>query len=331
MLPLRRARAAPRRARAALAVIYLNGGPPGLFNSARSFVQSGAFGVGPRNVRDLGNDLVVDAGSLGSLPASALQHMASINFRHGYERHDLAREALLQTGSRSNLLLLAGALDPAPIHCAVVNTIGLPDGVDRDPPHENNIGLTRIAELDAVGVVGSDPRTLAGVRMAYGVAPTTNRIDDTATSLCAAELLVRAGTGVVFTQPMYAGRPDRQIDTHGDTSGAEARRLFATIAAPLRTFVDRMMALPDHNVVIALVGEFSRTVGASDHEPGGTATVIGKYVKTGTAGPQTETGAPPPNAPPPAGLWAYLASVLGAADAPFGTNPNPELVLPMPT
>lgn len=330
-LGLRRVQAAPRRVRPALVVIYLNGGPPGLFNSARSFVHSGAFGVGPRNVRDLGNDLVVDAGSLGSLPAAALKHMASINFRHGYDRHDLAREALLQTGSRSNLLLLAGALDPAPIRCAVVNTIGLPDGLDRDPPRENNVGLTRITELDAFGVVGSEPQALSGVRAAYGVAAATNRIDDTASSLCAAELLVRAGTGVVFTQPMYAGRPDRQIDTHGDTSGAEARRLFATIATPLGTFVDRMLALPDHNVVIALVGEFSRTVGASDHEPGGTATVIGTYVKTGTAGPQTETGAPPANAPPPAGLWAYLASVLGAGDAPFGANPNPELALPIPT
>jgi hypothetical protein len=325
-LPFRRALAAPPRERSALAVVYLNGGPPGLFNSAGSFLRSGAFGVGPRNVRDLGNGLVVDAASLGALPPAALQHVASINFRHGYERHDLARAALLETGSRSNLLLLGQGLDPAPIRCAIVNTLGLPDGVDRDPPREGGIGLSRIAELDAIGVVGTDAHTLAGVRAAYGVSAAAGAIADAATSLCAAELLLRAGTGVVFTQPMYAGRPDRQIDTHGDTSGAEARRLYGTIAKPLHTFIDRVLALPSANVVIALVGEFSRTVGASDHEPGGTATVIGKYVKTGTAAPQTETGAPPPGSPPVAGLWAFLATALAITDHPFGTNPNPELV-----
>jgi hypothetical protein len=126
---------------------------------------------------------------------------------------------------------------------------------------------------------------------------------------------------------MFTGRPDRQLDTHHDANGSEARRLFGSILAPLKTFVARTLALTNKNIVIALVGEFSRTIGASDHEPGGTATVIGKYVKTGTAGPQTETGAPPSGAPPTAGLWAYLASVLKIEEHPFGANPNPELVV----
>jgi hypothetical protein len=266
---------------------------------------------------------MVDAGSFGALPTVALQHMASINFKHGYERHDLARAALLQSGSRSNLLMLAQGLDPAPIRCAIVNTLGLPDGVDRDPPREGGIALTRIAELDAIAI---DSAALAKTRAAYGVPATANVVGDTAASFAAAELLLRAGTGVVFTQPMYAGRPDRQLDTHSDATGEQARKLYATIAPPLATFASRALALPDHNVVIALVGEFSRTIGASDHEPGGTATIIGKYIKTGTAGPQTETGAPPPGTPPVAGLWAYLAAAMRVADHPFGANPNPELV-----
>src|SRR3954471_1689488 len=128
----RRVLAAAPREVSALAIVYLNGGPAGLFNSAGSFLRSGAFGVTHDNVRDAGNGLLVDAATFGALPAAALAHMASINFKHGYDRHDFARAALLQSGSRSNLLLLAQNFpDPAPIRCAVVNTLGLPDGVDR--------------------------------------------------------------------------------------------------------------------------------------------------------------------------------------------------------
>jgi hypothetical protein len=67
--------------RPTLVVLWLNGGPAGLFNSADSFLRSGAFGVRSDNVRPLGNGLFVDAGSFGALPAAALSHMASINFR----------------------------------------------------------------------------------------------------------------------------------------------------------------------------------------------------------------------------------------------------------
>jgi hypothetical protein len=79
--------------------------------------------------------------------------------------------------------------------------------------------------------------------------------------------------------------------------------------------------------VTLLVGEFSRTIPESDHEPGGTATIIGKYVRTGTAGPQQADGSPPLNAPPPEAMWAYVADVLRIARSPFGQNPNPTLIL----
>jgi hypothetical protein len=69
--------------RPTLVVFWLNGGPAGLFNSADSFLRSGAFGVATNNVRALGNGLYVDGESLGALPQAAREHMASINFRHG--------------------------------------------------------------------------------------------------------------------------------------------------------------------------------------------------------------------------------------------------------
>ena len=84
--------------RPTLVVFWLNGGPAGLFNSADSFLGSRAFGVTTRNVRDLGNGLYVDAESLGALPATALSHMASINFQHGVVRpHEQARAAVLES------------------------------------------------------------------------------------------------------------------------------------------------------------------------------------------------------------------------------------------
>ena len=313
-----------------LVMLYLNGGPAGLFNSAGSFLERRSFGVTPDNLRPLGNGLVVDAATLGTLPAAALGHMAAINFRHGLYKHDLSRAALLQTGSRSNLLLLADAMTaPAPIRCAVVNNLGLPVGVDGSPPTENGVTLERVLDLRTIPVLTDPARPSPGasrIAAAYGVGPAATSISDVKTTLLAVELLVRGGSSVVFAQPAFVGRANRQFDTHSDSEGVKARDIMGSILKDLRAFVGRALEIPGRNVVVALVGEFSRTVGASDHAPGGTATVIGKHVKTGSAGPQTPDGLPPPSSPPPAGLWAYLASVLQLKDHSFGENPHPELV-----
>jgi hypothetical protein len=102
---------------------------------------------------------------------------------------------------------------------------------------------------------------------------------------------------------------------------------MAPLTPLLRTFLERVGALQARNVVVALLGEFSRTVPTGDHAQGGTATVMGRYVKTGTAGPQTAVGGPPANAPPVEGLWSYLAGAMRIGRHPFGSNPNPELLI----
>ncbi len=315
--------------RPTLVVFWLNGGPAGLFNSADSFLRSGAFGVGSDNVRALGNGLFVDAASFGALPAAALSHMASINFRHGITRpHDHARAAVLEGGPRSRLLQMA-ALMPHGLEaprCAVVNDIGLPVGVASDPPSEGGASLTRVLDLGpptrAVGARSADE-----IRTAYGVPRDATSVADQRSTFAAVEMLVHAGTGVIFAQPAYTGRKDRQFDTHEDETGAASRDVMAPITPSLATFLDRVLALPRRNVVTVLAGEFSRTVPRSDHEKGGTATVIGPYVRTGTAGPQHADGSVSEHAPSPEGLWAYVADVLRVKDAPFGRNPNPELTL----
>jgi hypothetical protein len=214
----------PVHENSALVILYLNGGPSGLFNSANSFLPSGSFGVSGDNVRAVGNGVFVDASTLGSLPPAALANMASINFKHGIQRHELARGALLQTGSRSNLLLLAQAMSArGGGRCAVVNTLGLPVGVDPNPATEGGIGLERILDLkslNAAGGLAEPAESRARIAAAYGLnAPGTN-ICDLKTTLVATELLVRSGTNVIFAQPAYMGRTDRQFDTHMATPRA---------------------------------------------------------------------------------------------------------------
>ena len=310
--------------RPTLVILWLNGGPAGLFNSANSFLRSGAFGVTERNISDLGNGLYVDAGSFGALPPAARAHMASINFQHGIVRpHDVARAAVLENGKSSQLLRMAAAMPAGvPNRCAVVNDLGLPKGVSARPPAQSGVPLDFVMDFDSIRT-----RDIDQVRSAYGVASDTKYIANQSSTFAAVEALVRADAGVIFAQPAYTGRPDRQFDTHRDGNGELARKIMEPITPMLAMFLDRVMALPDRNVVTMLVGEWSRTHPESDHAPGGTATVIGKHVKTGTAGPQNADGSPLPNAPSPEAIWAYAAAALRLAKTPFGRNPNPELIV----
>lgn len=312
--------------RPTLVVLWLNGGPAGLFNSADSFLPSGAFGVTADNVRHLDNGLGVDAGSLGALPNAALAHMASIDFRHGLYPHADARAAMLESASRSRLLRMAAAMPRAAARCVVVNSLGLPAGVAAMPPAEGRVTLEHCLSLDDAR--GPLPiAQLDAIRSAYGMSVGSTAIDNQRATFAGIESMIHAGAGVIFAQPAYTGRPDRQFDTHHDDAGTLARDIMAPITPSLITFLERVMTLPRRNVVVLLTGEFSRTLPGSDHAPGGTATVIGKYVKTGTAGRQGPGGSPSEHASPPEGLWAYVAAALRVdRSAPFGRNPHRELI-----
>ncbi|HEV2680093.1 MAG TPA: hypothetical protein VGV14_06310 [Rhodanobacter sp.] len=322
-----RAKAHGGREQPTLVVLWLNGGPAGLFNSADSFLSSGAYGVTADNVRVLANGLCVDAGSLGALPESALTHMASIGFRHGRYPHAEARAAMLEKNSRSLLLQMAAAMPGGAARCAIVNSLGLPVGVATAPPADGGIGFERIVQLEDVRRL-SPTASFESIRSAYGVPVGSIAIDSQRSTFASIEALIHANVGVIFAQPAYTGRPDRQFDTHHDDAGTLARDIMAPITPSLITFLNRAMALPERNVVTLLVGEFSRTLPGADHAPGGTATVIGKYVKTGTTGRQRPDGSPHEHAAPPEALWAYTAAALrlGGA-APFGRNPHSELLV----
>jgi hypothetical protein len=96
----------------------------------------------------------------------------------------------------------------------------------------------------------------------------------------------------------------------------------ARIMPPLKVFLDRMINRTDLNVVVALFGDFSRSLPGSDHQPNLTATVIGKYVKQGTTGKTDANVGLAAGTPSIPQFWAYLAAVTKTPGTPFGANPH---------
>ncbi|MFO0676573.1 MAG: DUF1501 domain-containing protein [Polyangiaceae bacterium] len=137
--------------------------------------------------------------------------------------------------------------------------------------------------------------------------------------MAAAELMVRAGTGVVVAI-------DGGWDTHGDTQGTTARNQFRQRIAPgLTTFMSRMVngtTSNDRNVIVVIGGDFSRSLPGSDHQANLSVLVVGKYVKQGTTGKTDANVGLPANTASGPGMWAYLAAAAKIDGGPFGANPH---------
>ncbi len=146
--------------KSALLVIYFGGGYNSFFCSANSFLRDNTFGVTASNVTDLGNDLVVDKGSLGSMSPWAKSHMASIGVRHGISAHEAAQSSNLFDGKRNYAIALAAAMGgDAPIKCAAIHTFT----PEAPRPAIGNVSLQLITDLKAVirtlGGGPADPET----------------------------------------------------------------------------------------------------------------------------------------------------------------------------
>jgi hypothetical protein len=162
-----------------------------------------------------------------------------------------------------------------------------------------------------------------GLCTAYGVAQNTDGTYPTTIGrsprrqLMAAELLIRAGANVVIAN-------QEGWDSHNDDDGTKVRDRIATntTLAALKAFTDRTLAMTNRNVVTVIMGDFARSLPGSDHQPNLSATVIGKYVKTGSTGNTNAKNYLPAGTPGIQGFWAYLAKVCGATGTPFGANPH---------
>ena len=162
---------------------------------------------------------------------------------------------------------------------------------------------------------------LPGLQTAYSLGSST-AVSSFKSKLAAAELMIKAGTNVVSLFDTGGW------DTHGDTSGTVVRnKMTSYVLDPLNVFLNRMVADTTRNVVVAMIGDFARSLPGSNHQPNLSATVIGKYVKQGTTGKVNADVAVAANTPGIQGFWSYLGAVTKAPTNPFGANQHASLLL----
>lgn len=365
------ARADETQPKAAVLVVFLNGGYNALFGSADSFASEGTFGVSGSNQRALGNGLVVDGATFGNLPTFALQHMATVGIKHGLTSHEAAQDHCFMYGNSNAALKLAAAMGgPGAIKAVQLGGANIPGGRDA----ENGVSLQVIKDMKStIAALGgiTDPtvpdravaeraiaasrlmsartlvtsprmtRTLGegygaavetlqkpvksydyvGLSNAYGFAPSNTAVNSFTTQVAAAELMIEAGANV-------ACAVNGGWDTHGDRDGSNVRDMMNDRILPaLKVFITRMVADPNKNVNVVIMGDFSRSLPGSDHAAGVSATVIGRNVRVGTTGRVNGDVALPSGTPQGPGLWAYLSRLVNLPFQPFGTNPHPGLVI----
>ncbi|MFZ5441730.1 MAG: hypothetical protein ACOZQL_17135 [Myxococcota bacterium] len=159
-----------------------------------------------------------------------------------------------------------------------------------------------------------------GLANAYGFSSNVTAVSNFTTQIAAAEVMFEAGANVAVA--VNGG-----WDTHGDRDGSNVRDMMnSRILPPLKVFINRMVADPNRNVNLMIIGDFSRSLPGSDHAAGVSATVIGRNVRVGTTGRVDSQVRLPAGTPQGPGLWAYLARLVNLPFQPFGTNPHTGLV-----
>lgn len=197
--------------------------------------------------------------------------------------------------------------------------------------NQRSLGSLTAAMGSVVRALAAPPVQLdwASIAAAYGLSPDSTQISGFASQFATAELLIHAGTNVVMVS---ARGPSCTLgwDTHSDREGVCARSGLQDLLLPsLRTFLSRTLNLPGHNVVTALIGDFTRTP-FSEHAGNLVASAWGPHLIPGSTGGFTidsrNYDAHQPTGGVRAGIegfWSFLAEAAGAPLNPFGANPHP--------
>jgi hypothetical protein len=192
----------------------------------------------------------------------------------------------------------------------------------KNPGSLGSLGLGYTAAIDTIQKT-APALTFAEFATAYGLGTTTG-VGSLKSKFAAAELMIRTGTNVVAIVD-GAG-----WDSHGDTTGNGMRNLMAThVLSPLATFINRMVdpaQNPTTNVTLMIMGDFSRSLPGSDHQPNLSVGVFGRHVQLGSTGNVAADVSLPNGSPSVPGMWAYLAAASQVATNPFGANPHGLLI-----
>ena len=84
-------------------------------------------------------------------------------------------------------------------------------------------------------------------------------------------------------------------------------------------------ASAERNVILALFGDFHRSLPGSDHQPNLAALLVGKTLKNATTGKTDARVGLAPGTPGILGFWQVLAAAAKVDASPFGPNPHAVL------
>ncbi len=271
----------------------------------------------------MGGDSALKAVHLGDYPAYRTQPAAG--------PVSLQRVTDLASAIRA---LGAGTPDPnAPERSLAGAGLASAQSISQTHVSANPRSLLSINEAYQAGVAAlakapPPPVTFPEISTAYGLNNATT-VQSFASQLAGAEVMIRAASSNVISvfdqgfvgwdfHQVSGGVSQNMLFSRNRLLGAGA---FDDRMAPLRTFINRMLNVPDRNVVVAISGDFVR-VPNGDHGDGVMTAVFGKYVKQGVSFPCDGNARFNPNTPPMDAHWAGIAAALKCPGTPFGANPH---------
>jgi hypothetical protein len=233
----------------------------------------------------------------------------------------------------------AGTLDPnAPDRALAAATLGAAQQMSKrvigtNPGRLSGLTDSYDSAVAALNKPPPKPVTFGEINTAYGLANKTT-VTSFASMLAGAEIMIRAaGTNVInITDFGLASWDFHQIGTGGSLNGTYSRSKFLGTGgfgdnriAPIKTFLSRMLNLPDRNVVVCISGELVR-LPSGDHGDGTVAALFGKYVKQGLSYGVNAQARFATGAPGVAPFWSCVAAACKVQGTPFGANPHAALI-----
>jgi len=147
--------------KSAVVVIFFSGSYNAIFSAADAYVPNGQFQCTASNVVDVGNGVVVDAATMGQLPAGALAKMCTVGVAHGYSDHiGGPRQMFVDARSKSYPLQLANAMNGS----AAFRCVHFGPRLPGDHPAFNGVPMIGVPDLampislSASGVAGEGPK-----------------------------------------------------------------------------------------------------------------------------------------------------------------------------